>query len=70
MPAARALCAAVGDGKAATFRACQAMARAVAVRDTPAEVLADCLRQATGPAARHSGKVLVTAWKRSVDRGG
>jgi hypothetical protein len=65
MPAARALCAAVDDPNPATFRACQAMAKAVAARAVPSEALADCLRQALGPAARHRGKVLVAAWKRS-----
>lgn len=65
MPTARALCVAVGDEKPATLRACTAMARAVAAREVPAETLGDCLRQATGPQARHRGKVLVVAWKRS-----
>jgi hypothetical protein len=66
IPAARALCAAVGDAKGATFRACQAMARAVASREVSAEVLSDCVGQATGPRARHAGKVLVASWRRSV----
>jgi hypothetical protein len=64
MPAARALCVAVGDEKPATLRACAAIARSVAAREVPAVVLGDCLRQATGPAARHAGKVLVASWKR------
>jgi hypothetical protein len=46
------------------------MAKLVAAREVSDGVLADCLRQATGPAARHPGKVLVVSWKRSVGRGG
>jgi hypothetical protein len=65
MPTAKALCEATGDTNPATFRACQAMAKTVASREVPAEVLADALRQATGPQARHKGKVLVASWKRS-----
>jgi hypothetical protein len=64
MPSARALCVAVQDEKAATLRACHAMARAVAAREVPADFLSACLKQATGPQARHRGKVLVAAWKR------
>jgi hypothetical protein len=65
LPTARALCVAVRDEKAATLRACTAMARAVAGREVPAEVLGDCLKQALGPMAREAGKVLVASWKRS-----
>jgi hypothetical protein len=66
--AARALCVAVDDHGPATFKTCAAMTRAVAAREVAAAVLADCLRQATGPHARHPGKVLVAAWKRDAVR--
>jgi hypothetical protein len=64
MPAARKLCLAVDDTAAATLRAAAKMAEAVARREVTAASLSDCLRQATGPQARHRGKVLVASWKR------
>jgi hypothetical protein len=64
MAAAWRLCRDTGDTKRATLRAAETMARAVAARAAPAEVLVGCLRQATGPLARHPGKVLIAAWKR------
>jgi hypothetical protein len=65
MAAARRLCVEVGDEKPATLRTAELMARAVASRSVPAEALVDSWRQATGPRARHPGKVLVAAWKRA-----
>jgi hypothetical protein len=64
VPAAGRLCLATGDHGAVTFKAFEKMARAVASRAASAGVLASCLAQATGPAARHRGKVLVAAWRR------
>jgi hypothetical protein len=64
MVAARRLCVETRDEKPATLRTAEGMARAVASRTVPAEVLAGCYRQAMGPLARERGKVLVTAWKR------
>jgi hypothetical protein len=68
MAAARRLCVETGDEKAATLRMFEGMCRAVATRLVPAEVLAGCWRQATGPKAKHRGKVLVAAWKREARR--
>jgi hypothetical protein len=64
MAAAHRLCVETGDFKQATLRTAEGMARAVAARAAPAEVLVGCLRQATGPKAKHKGKVLVASWKR------
>jgi hypothetical protein len=66
MEAAWRLCRDTGDTKTATLRTAEKMAGAVAARATPAAVLLDCLRQATGPKARHAGKVLVAAWGRDA----
>jgi len=62
--AARRLSALTGEFQPASLRAFEAMARAVAARTVAADDLADCVRQARGPQARHPGKVLVAAWKR------
>jgi hypothetical protein len=64
MAAARRLCVEVGDEKPATLRTAEGMARAVASRAVPADALVACWKQARGPKARHSGKVLVAAWRR------
>jgi hypothetical protein len=66
MAAARRLCVEAQDTALATLRTAEGMCRAVAAREVPAAVLAACLAQATGPAARHRGKVLVAAWKREA----
>jgi hypothetical protein len=69
MAAARRLCVEVGDEKPATLRTAEVMARSVAGRSVPASALVNCWRQATGPRARHGGKVLVAAWRRAVAGG-
>jgi hypothetical protein len=37
-------------------------------RSVPPEVLLDCHRQATSPAAKNRGSVFVVAWQREVPR--
>src|SRR5205807_703541 len=68
IPAARKLCPAADDTSPETFRTVTRMAEAIARRGVPVGALADCLRRATGPAARDAGKVLAASWKRSGAR--
>jgi hypothetical protein len=68
MAAARRMCVETGDEKPATQRTFESMARAIACRVVPTEILARCLKQALGPMARERGKVLVAAWKREAGR--
>jgi Helix-turn-helix domain len=60
------LAEATGDFKAASWSFFRQTVEAVVTRTVPAEVLVDCLRQATGPKAVNAGKVFVVAWKREV----
>jgi hypothetical protein len=65
MPVARKLTLALDDTAAATLRTLTHAAEAVARRELDSGALADCLRQATSPEARHRGKVMVAALKRA-----
>ena len=66
MATARRLAEDMQDFKPASQRTFELMARSVAEKSAPAHSLLDCWRQATGPKARHQGKVLVAAWKHTV----
>lgn len=62
--ATRRLCEETGDHRTATWSFFRKAVLAVVERGVGPDVLAGCLRQATGPRTRHRGKVFVSAWKR------
>jgi hypothetical protein len=68
LPVARRLCLETGDEKPATLRTFEGMCHAVACRSVPVEAITSSWRQASGPLARHRGKVMVAAWGRAVGR--
>src|SRR5512135_435552 len=58
----------LGDFKVVSWKFFQQAVLAVVTRSVPPEVLLDCQRQATSPAAKNRGSVFVVAWQREVPR--
>jgi hypothetical protein len=58
----------LGDFKVVSWKFFQQAVLAVVTRSVPPEVLLDCHRQATSPAAKNRGSVFVVAWQREVPR--
>jgi hypothetical protein len=56
----------LGDFKVVSWKFFQQAVLAVVTRSVPPEVLLDCHRQATSPAAKNRGSVFVVAWQREV----
>ena len=66
--ATQRLAAELGDFKVVSWKFFQQAVLAVVTRSVPPEVLLDCHRQATSPAAKNRGSVFVVAWQREVPR--
>ncbi|MBV8555397.1 MAG: helix-turn-helix domain-containing protein [Planctomycetaceae bacterium] len=64
--ATQRLAAELGDFKVVSWKFFQQAVQAVVTRSVPPEVLLDCHRQATSPAAKNRGSVFVVAWQREV----